>query len=201
MTINLSSYTSIQSNLFVRIEVPEYTTDGVTFTSEVLRFSDLNTSYTINDEVYLGAGNLLSITSSTSELRPSGSDVTISLSGIPNTSIAEIVKSKIKGCAVRIYRVLFDASTGEYLDIEGNPLGRFRGFVNNFSLTEEWDNLTRTSSNTIVLTCSSSASVLQNKVSGRKTNPESQKKFFPNDLSMDRVPNLENSTFNFGAPQ
>lgn len=201
MTINLTSYDAIQSNLFVRIQVDEYATTPGSYSQEVLRFSDLNTAFTINDEEYVGTGRLMSITPSSSEIRVSGGELTITLSGIPNTSIAEIIHSKIKGCPVRIYRAFFDSATGEFLSIAGNPLGRYRGFVNNYSLNEEYDNDTRTSSNTLVLVCSSAVDVLNNKISGRKTNPESEKKFYPNDLSMDRVPNLENATFNFGAPK
>lgn len=199
-SINLTSYKTIQSNLFVRIQVDEYSTDGVTFTEEVLRFSDLNTTFEINGESYIGAGNFMGITPTSSEIRASGGEVTISLSGIPNTSIAEIVNSKIKGAPVRIYRAFFNAATGAFLNITGNPAGRYRGFVNNYSLNEEYDPQTRTSSNTLVLVCSSAVEVLNNKIAGRRTNPESQKKFYPNDLSMDRVPALENATFNFGAP-
>lgn len=202
LTPDLSSYDSIQSHLFVRIEVDEYRfTPSGSYTSQVLRFSDYASNFTINGEVYTGVGKLMGVTASSSELRVSGGEVTITLSGIPNTSIAEIVNSKIKGCPVRIYRALFDAATGNFLSITGNPAGRFRGFVNNYSLNEEWDNATRTATNTLVLTCATTVKVLENKVAGRQTNPQSQKRFYPNDLSMNRVPNLENATFDFGAPK
>jgi hypothetical protein len=159
------------------------------------------TPYTINSESYLGLGKLMSISSSSSELRVSGGELIITLSGVPNSSIYEIVNSKIKGSPVRVYRGLFNAATGAFLSIAGNPIGRFNGFVNNYSLSEDYDNSTRTSSNTLVLTCTSVVDVLDNKIAGRKTNPSSQKKYYPNDLSMDRVPNLEKATFNFGAPK
>lgn len=201
LTPNLTSYTAVQSNLFVRIQVDEYrTTPGGSYTPVVLKFSDSLTTRTINDEEYLPLGSLMSVSSSSSELRVSGGNLNISISGVPDSSIAEIVNSKIKGCPVRIYRLFTNPTTGEVIDIEGNPSGRYRGFINNFSLTEELDNDTRTATNTITLVCASSVDVLQNKIAGRKTNPSSQKKFFPSDLSMDRVPNLENATFNFGAP-
>lgn len=199
--IDLSNYPSVQSNLFVRIEVDEYrTTPSGSFTSQVLRFSDRIGSYTLNGETYVGTGNLMGITATSSEIRTSGGEITISLSGIPNSSIAEIINSKIKGSRVDIYRAIFDSTNGKLLSIAGNPLGRFKGYVTTFTLNEDFDNATRTSSNTIVLNCSSIIDVLQNKVAGRKTNPSSQKKFYSNDVSMDRVPNLENATFNFGAP-
>jgi len=201
LTPNLVSYTAVQSNLFVRIQVDEYrTTSSGAYTPVVLKFSDSLTTRTINEEEYLPLGSLMAVSSSSSELRVSGGNLNISISGVPDSSIAEIVNSKIKGCPVRIYRLFTNPTTGEVIDIEGNPSGRYRGFINNFSLTEELDNDMRTATNTITLVCASSVDVLQNKVTGRKTNPSSQKKFFPNDLSMDRVPNLENATFNFGAP-
>lgn len=202
MTINLTSYAAIESHLFVRIQIDEYRTIPTNpYSEQVLRFSDRLSPFTINEEEYIGLGKLMGVTSSSSEIRVSGADLTITVSGIPTNSIGELIHSKIKGCPVRVYRALFDAHTGAYLDIEGNPLGRFRGFVNNYSLNEEWDNSTKTATNTLVLTCASAVSVLQNKIAGRRTNPESQKQFYPTDLSMDRVPNLENSTFNFGAPK
>jgi hypothetical protein len=198
---NLTPYASVQSNLFVRIQVDEYRTSaGAEYTEEILRFSDLLIPYIINEEEYLGLGKFMAITSTSSEIRVSSTQLTITLSGIPTNAISEVVNSKIKGCPVEVYRVLFDPATGAKLDIEGNPVGRFRGFINNYSIQEEFDNSSKTASNTLVLTCASSIDVLANKVGGRKTNPSSMKKFYPDDVSFDRVPNLENTTFNFGAP-
>lgn len=201
-TPNLSSYRSVQSNLFVRIQIDEYSlTAGGPYTAEVLKFSDSLTTYTINGESYTPLGALMAVTASASELRVSSGEVTITVSGIPSTSISEIVNSKIKGAPVRVYRQFSDATTGTALAIAGNPSGRFRGFVNNYAINEEWDNETRTVTNTLVFSCASAVEVLNRKIAGRKTNPESEKRFFPTDLSMDRVPNLENATFNFGAPK
>lgn len=200
MAINLSSYTSIQSNLFVRLDVEQYsTTAGGPYTNEVLRFSDRNGSTIINGETYTGLGNLLGISSVSSELRVSGYEVIVSISGIPNTSIAEILNSRIKGSSIKIYRAFFDASTGNILSISGNPMGRFQGFVNNVSLTEDFDVEERSSSNILTLQCASVVDILAKKISGRRTNPTSQKQFFPNDVSMDRVPSLENYYVDFGV--
>ena len=201
MTLALTSYNAIQSNLFIKIEVDYYksTPSSTPITKELL-FSDRLAPYTFASEVYLGLGNFISISSTTSELRPSTKELTISLSGIPNSSISEIVNSRIKGSLVTIYRGLFDANTGSFLDsVVGNPIIRFKGYVNNISLDEDYDVETRQSSNTITLVCNNIVDVFENKISGRRTNPSSQKKFYPNDISMDRVPNLENTVFDFGA--
>lgn len=200
MAIDLTTYASIQSNLFVRIQIDEYrTTASGSYSAQVLRFSDKRGTTIINGESYIGLGDLMSVSSSSSEIRVSGGDQIITITGIPNSSIAEIVNSKIKGSPVEIYRGLFNATTGSLLSVSGNPVGRFRGFVNNYSLNEEYDIESRSSSNTIVLTCSSAVSILQNKIAGRRTNPQSQKTFYASDVSMDRVPNLKDSTFDFGV--
>jgi hypothetical protein len=96
--------------------------------------------------------------------------------------------------------MLFDATTGTQLAITGNPVGRFFGLVNNYSLQEDYDVTARTSSNTIVIVCSSAVEILNNKLAGRRTNPIDQKSFYPSDLSMDRVPKLVGANYQFGAP-
>jgi hypothetical protein len=97
--------------------------------------------------------------------------------------------------------VVFDPVTGTQLAIDGNPAGRFFGIVSNYTLDEEYDIEGRSSSNTIAIECASTAEFLNNKVTGRKTNPKSMKSFYSSDVSMDRVPNLVGANFNFGAPQ
>lgn len=202
MPINLSTYDSIETGLFVRIEVDYYkTSPSATPTSTVLRFSDYKGTVTINGESYVGLGRLLSITGSSSELKPTSGSVTVTVSGIPNTSIAEIVNSRMKGCPVEIYRVVFDPVTGTQLAISGNPAGRFFGIVSNYTLEEDYDLDNRVATNTISMICTSNIDFLQNKIAGRKTNPESMKKFYPTDVSFDRVPSLVGANFNFGAKQ
>ena len=90
MPIDLSSYTSVETGLFVRIEVDYYkTAPGDTPTSTVLRFSDYRGTVTIDGESYVGLGRLLGITSTTSELKGSTSSVTITISGIPDSRSEE----------------------------------------------------------------------------------------------------------------
>lgn len=201
MPIDLSTYQSVETGLFIRIQVDEYRTSSTGgYTSEVLRFSDYIRPITIDGESYTGLGRLLGITTTTSELTPSRGNITVSISGIPNTSLAEILYSKIKGSPVEVWRVFFDPVTGAQLAITGNPAGRFFGIVDNYTLDEEYDYDSRTATNRITMTCNSVVEVLDNKVTGRRTNPVDQKAFYPSDVSMDRVPNLKESYYNFGAP-
>jgi hypothetical protein len=189
--VPLDPYKVIQSHLFVRID------DNVS----VLRFSDYRENFSINGENYLAVGNFLGVTASSSDLRATGNSMTITLSGVPNSSISDVLNRKIKGAAVRVYRVAFNATTGQALQIEGNPMGRFRGFVNNYTISEDYDVQNRSTTSTISFICASAVDVLSNKVSGRLTNPDSMRRFFPNDASMDRVPALQNTVFDFGVPK
>jgi len=192
MSLNLSNYPAIATSLFVRIDVPDY---------EVLRFSGYNYPVTINSEVYLPLGKLLNITSTSSELRPISADLSISISGIPNSEIAEILSLKIKGSSVEVYRMIFDPVTAQPLSLPQNPTGRFQGIVNNFSIEEEYDFASQTASSTILITCSNIVDVLSNKITGRATNPTDQRKFYASDASMDRVLKLSKSNINWGAPR
>ena len=189
MTVDLSAYPAIWTSLFVRLDV-----EGL----GVLRFSDYNIPYTINSEVYNALGSLMNVSSSTTELRLSETEVTVTLSGIPTTNINTVLDYKMKGSPIEIYRGLFNPNTGAAIVA---PVGKFKGLVNNFALQEEFPEGGKDSTITILLTCTSEVSVMQSKLAGRYTNPTSHKVFFPTDQSMDRVPNLVNSNFNFGAPK
>lgn len=199
-TLALGSYKAVESNIFIKVECPYYkATPEASPTTYNFLFTDRVQSTTFGGSTYVGLGKLLGLSSSQSELRVSGNDVTITISGIPNTSIAEIINSRIKGSKVTISRILFDPATNQPISITGNPMTRFIGFVNNLALDEDYDTENRISTNTLVLTCASVVDVLNEKIAGRKTNPASMKKFYPADISMDRVPTLENSYFDFGA--
>lgn len=195
--VDLSSYTAVRTSSFVRLQIDDYrTTSSGTYTNQVLRFSDHYTDFTIDGETYTPLGELLAITASTSELRPSSNTISISLSGIPTDSISEILYSRIKGAPVEIYRAFFDISTNAQI---GSTVPRYIGSINNYSLEEEIDSIEKTATNTIQFECLSNVDILSEKVSGRRTNPKSMKSFYSNDVSFDRVPNLIDTNFDFGV--
>lgn len=201
----LGSYDSIGTALLVRLTVEEYRVNpGDVATTEVLKFSNWVTPITVtvygNNETYTPTGQLLNITPSRNELRSSTGGVTVTLSGIPNTSIAEIINSKIKGSQIQIFRAILDSNTNlpmSGLD-SGNPVGRFLGIVNNYSLEEDYNIGQKVATSTIVLDCASSLELLSTKVQGRRTNPEDMEYFYPGDKSFSRVPSLVDANFNFG---
>jgi len=194
----------IGSTLLVILDIEEYYANGgSTMTSQTLRFSDNKASLNVFGQPFVGTGQLLNITPSASQLKPSGGEITLSLSGIPDTALKEMEKSKLKGSRVQIWRALLDPTYGHNSLLGGvtNPVGRFFGLVTNVSLDEDYDNEAGLSINTVNLICSSWVDLLSAKEAGRKTNPSDMKLFYPTDNSFDRVPPLVNANFNFGVPE
>ena len=191
MSVDLSAYRAVQPAMFVRLDIENYS---------VLRFSDFNRPYILDGELYSTLGSLLSVSTTASEIRASASEVSIIISGIPAGSVAEILDNNPKGSAIQIKRAFFSPTTGEILPVAGNPAIRFLGIVSNYAMDEDWDFRGQQSTFTISLICSSVLSVLQNKVTGRRTNPYDQDKFYPGDSGMNRVPTVANTNFQFGAP-
>jgi hypothetical protein len=188
MSINLSSYRDIQTNLFVKMDVPGY---------QVLTFSDYHKDFTIGATTYQALGELLTVTNTTDELRASPRDITVTISGIPNGNVSEILNNRINGSDVVIHRAFFNSTTGELLSITGNPAGKFHGIASNFEIADELSMGSDLGSVTISITVTSVVELLNNKTSGRRTNPTD----FPSESSMSRVSALAKSNFNFGAPQ
>ena len=187
MPINLSAYRSIQTNLFVKLDIPSYS---------VLTFSDYHKNYTISGTNYTGLGQLLSVSNTDDNLRAAPSEITVSISGIPSANVTDIVNNKVKGSECKVFRGFFNVDTGELLSVAGNPAGKFQGIVSNYDITDDLDMGSDTGTVTLTLTVTSVVEMLQNKITGRRTNPQD----FPNG-DMARVLPLQKSNFNFGAPQ
>lgn len=185
---------SIRSHTFIQILLDD---------STELTFSDYYKDYEIDTINFTGLGKLMSLTNQPSEIRATGQEISITVSGIPNASLQDVLANNYRGSEVVIYNGIFDHQTGELLvdtEVE-NPVQIFRGIVTNWGLSEDFDNPSLSSSNTIIFTVASEVNLLSNKVNGRRTNPVDHRRYFPNDPSMDRVPNLMRTNFNFGAPQ
>lgn len=190
--IDLTGYSNLQANTFVKIVVPNYA---------ILTFSDYHKNYTVDGTVYTGLGSLMGLGQNRDEIRATSADTTVTVSGIPTTVVSDILNYPLNGCAMQIWRVFFDTATATQLAIAGNPLQKFKGYIDNFSINETPGGYAGDGDGTVTLTLTarSQLDLLSRKQAGRATNPTDEKRYFPNDLSMDRVPNLSRSKFNFGA--
>jgi len=194
---SLTSFTAVKTNLFVKLTVEEYrSTSSGSYAQQEFKFTDSDVAVTIDSDNYTPLGELLKITPTTSEIRPSSDSITVSISGVPSGNITDILYSKVKGSKIEVRRQ-FRQVDDTFISTQGYFFGR----VNNWSLQEEFSVADRTASNIILFECSNQFSVLKEKISGRLTNPTSNKRFFPNDTGMDRVPIIKGTSLDFGAPQ
>lgn len=74
----------------------------------------------------------------------------------------------------------------------------FTGFINSFSISEQWSEEIRGYAGAITVSASSIQLVLQNRTAGRYTNDNSWKSFNPTDTSMNRVNFIQTINYAFG---
>ena len=196
MAIDLSGYDQVGAAMFVRLDIPG---------TGILRLSNYHKPVSLtesdgSDYTYDQVGILLQIGDTMNELRASTNEVSVGLSGIPVSYAVGIQQVKLKGSQIDIRRVFMDPVTDEILDIAGNPVIAFRGVVNNYGFSEQFNQFSDSSSIAINVSCSSIVDVLENKLAGRRTNKEDMRKFYPSDTSFDRVTEIAGRAFNFGRP-
>jgi hypothetical protein len=172
-------------------------------------------SHTINGDTYTELGALLNVTGTQRDITSSGYDTGITLTGLdpywiyvvaggPASSPVPVKNQSdipvgyypiIKGSRVKIYRGFFN----DNYELVTSAL-RYTGIVTSYSIQENretgYDALNDTY--TISIQCSAYKQVLQNRMSGRKTNTTSWKNVYSTDTSMDRVSGLEGKKFDFG---
>ena len=188
MAIDLHNYRAIEAALFCKVEIPGY---------DDLLMSDYSEPIFIAGDNYTALGQFLSITNTSSDLVMSNTEITIVMSGIPNSTLAEFMSMPVKGSKITVIRGIFDPHTHNMIPVSGNPTGKFKGIINTIAINEELNGKNQTSS--ISLICKSQVGMVASRVSGRQTNPASENSFYPNDRSMDRVPSLQNAKINFGG--
>lgn len=197
MGIDLSTYKNVQQATFVRMEITE---NGLPV---VVRMSSHDVPFPITEYdgqtyVYPCVGSLLGIGEITYDYKSSMSDVSITLSAIPEQYMNDIINNPIQGSPVEIRRVFFNGETGQFLNIPGNPTVDFTGVINSYTFDED-DNGGQDITFTATLTCSSFLSVYNKAVSGRRTNQADQDYNFPGDHCFDRVAVISEQSYYLGG--
>ena len=157
-----------------------------------------------NGNEYLALAGFLNTSDIQNNITNANNEIQISLSAIPPAYIAATIGQPIKGGEVNVYRAFFDYNTQEI--ITGEVYRRFAGIISNFSVQEDlnFDADTPEVTHTITIVAASIMGVLENKISGRRTNKQDFELVWPElgnnpaDPSMERVEALFNSSFDFG---
>lgn len=152
-------------------------------------------SITYNSNAYTELGALLNVGDFREDIKTTNGDLSISLSGIPSNTdyIQQILASNVKGGQVTVSRAFFDDTY-----VVSNVYQRFSGIITNFAISEDENLVENQLTNTIQISCASINTILENRISGQRTNPKDRDKFFSGDQTFNRVPDLHNVNFDFG---
>lgn len=158
-----------------------------------------------NSKTYTALAGFLDISEIQSNLANATDEIQVSLSAIPSNYLAATLDTQIKGGRIAIYRAFFDYTTQTV--ITGQIHKRFEGIVSNYSVQENLDVNGQSAdvTHTITIIASSIMGVLENRISGRRTNKRDFSIVYSEisntaDKSMDSVEALFNSSFDFGKP-
>jgi len=154
-------------------------------------FSSSYKNETIDGVSYKALGGLLLVGTQQRDLRVTSSDTTVTLSGLSSENIYLVLGTQIKGSTIELWRGFYD---NDY--IMTNTVRRYKGVITSYSIHEDLEG--QTDNFMISINCSAYKTVLENRISGRKTNTNSWKQYNPTDVSMDKVQALDNTYFDFG---
>lgn len=140
-----------------------------------------NTTYYISNcykevvydgNTYQALAGFLTVSEIQNNISNANDEIQVSLSAIPPNYIAAVLGEPIKGGEINIYRAFFDYTTQQV--IANAVYRRFTGVISNFSVQEDinTEGASPEVNHTITIIASSIMGVLENKVSGRRTNQE-----------------------------
>ena len=173
---------------------------GTGVAGNVYTFCNAATAITVSGITFSNLGSLLSIGEIKRETKATSGDLTVALTGVDGANVGIILASDIKGSLVEIWRGFFDTDNQIITTPTLQFFKRYQGYVGNYSITEDWNEKARIRTATCSISCSSFRTILQNRISGLKTNPTVWKNFYSGDTSMDRVPIIASTFFDFGSP-
>ena len=174
----------------------------LTTASATYRFATTPTALTVSAvdaNPFTGLSQLVKIGQAQRDIKSTANETTITLVGIDTANLALVLGAGIKGSKVEMWHGFFDANNE--LITTGGTGGLyqfFTGFINSFTIGEQFMEEVRGYVGTITVSASSIQLVLQNRTAGRYTNDNSWKQFAPSDSSMNRVNFIQTINYQFG---
>ena len=171
----------------------------LTMPSNVYTFCNAAAPITVDGTTYTNLGSLLQISEIKRDIKANSSDLSISLTGVDGTNVAIVLDSEIKGSRIEVWRGFLDSDNQIIETPTQQFFKRYQGIVSNYSITEDWNEQARTRIATVGISCASFRTILENRVGGVRTTPKIWQVFYPGDNSMNRVPAIAGSYFDFGG--
>lgn len=181
----------------------------------------------ISSTPFTALGQLVKVGNVQRDIKSTPNETTVTLVGVDTAMLGIVLNAKIKGSQIDLWHAFFDsnnelitAQTDYWINNIGdeilwtNNVGTvipwttnnpstgvykyFSGYVNSFSISEQWMEEARMFVGLIQVAASSIQLILQNRVAGRYTNNNSWQFFSPGDTSMNRVAFITNINYQFG---
>tara|TARA_R110000796_G_scaffold61859_2_gene142971 strand:- start:596 stop:1246 length:651 start_codon:yes stop_codon:yes gene_type:complete len=152
---------------------------------------------TVDGNNYSELGAFLSVSNIDDNLKYNANDLALTLSGIPSGQdyLRQILDNPVKGGNVTLKRAFVDSNT---MELKSGVYTRFKGVITNYKIDEQVNILSKQMDYAVTVTLASQLTVLSEKITGQRTNPEDRKRIFSADKSFNRVPILFNTAFDFG---
>lgn len=177
---------------FVRITTP----------TETYRFATTPMAITVpavDSQPFNGVSQLVNVGQATRDIKSTANETTFTLVGIDTALLGWVLGQNIKGSKIEAWHGFFN-SNGEL--ITGGGSGGlykfFTGYVNSFSVSEQWMEELRRFVGVISVNAASIQIILKNRIAGRYTNDNNWQFFNPGDTSMNRVSFIQNINYQFG---
>jgi hypothetical protein len=170
--------------------------------SATYQFATTPTALTIpavSSTPFDGLGALVSIGDIQRDIKSTANQTTITLVGIDTSLLGWVLSQQVKGAQITMWKGFFD--TDGNLITGGGSGGLYQyfyGYINTFSIGEQWMEEARMYVGTITVSASNIQIILQNRVGGRFTNDASWQFYNSGDTSMSRVGFVSTIYYPFG---
>ena len=174
----------------------------VTTPSAVYRFATTPYPITVSavDALPFDAlGVLVKINDVQRDIKSTANETTVTMVGLDTSLLGWVLGQNAKGCLIEMWHGFFNTN-GELITSGGTGglYKFFTGYINSFTISEQWMEEARMYVGVITLSASSIQIILQNRNAGRYTNDNAWQFWNNGDTSMNRVAYIETINYAFG---
>jgi len=177
---------------FIRVTTPTAVYRLATTPSEL-------TIPAVDSQPFESLSTLIKVNDVQRDIKSTANETSVTLVGIDTALLGWVLGQDIKGCLIEMWHGFFDENGA--LITTGGTGGLYKfftGYINSFSISEQWMEEVRMFVGTITVSASSIQIILQNRTAGRYTNNNAWQFFNPTDTSMNRVSFIETINYYFG---
>lgn len=177
---------------FVRITTPDNTYLFATTASPL-------TIPEVDSQPFSALGLLMKVGDTQRDIKSTANETNFTLVGIDTAMLGWVLGNQIKGSQIEAWKGFFNTD-GELITTGGTGglYQFFNGYINSFSINEEWMEEARAFVGVITVSASSIQLILKNRTAGRYTNDNNWQFFNSGDTSMNRVSYITNVNYQFG---